>query len=71
MNTPYKTSPYKFISSAVKDAYNFCHSQTRINIKFVFGMLMNRWTVPRTPIPLNMSIKKYTWYVFDDVCTLG
>ena len=55
-NTHYMTSPFKAISSGPRDAYNFYHSQIRINIECAFGMLINRWAVLRTPIPINISI---------------
>ena len=32
----------------------------RINIECAFGMLVNRWAVLRTPIPLNISLYKTT-----------
>ena len=57
MNTPYMTPPFKSISSGVKDAYNFYHSQVQINIECTFGILVNRWAVLRAPIPINVSIK--------------
>ena len=72
MNTLYMASPFKSISSGVKDAYNFYHSQVRINIKCAFGMSINRWEVIRTPIPINVSIKKqHLWYVLYAVFILG
>ena len=36
------------------------HSQIRINVECSFGMLVNRWAVLRSPIPLNISIQKTT-----------
>ena len=71
-NTPYMTSPCKAVSCGPKDAYNFYHSQIRINIECAFGMLVNRWAVLRTPIPINISIKKQLiWYVRYVVFTIG
>ena len=49
------TTPFKAVSSGPKDAFNFFHSQTRINIECAFGMLVNRWAVLKTPIPINVS----------------
>ena len=60
INTPYMTTPFKSVSGGYKDAFNFFHSQIRINIECAFGMLVNRWAVLRTPIPINVSIKKTT-----------
>ena len=50
VNTPYMTLPFKGVSGGVKDAYNFYHSQIRINIECAFGMLVNRWSLLRTPV---------------------
>ena len=60
MNTPYMTTPFKAVSSGPKDAFNFYHSQIRINMECAFGMLVNRWGVLHTPIAINISIKKTT-----------
>ena len=51
------TTPFKSVSAGYKDAFDFYHSQIRINIECAFGMLVNRWAVLRTPIPINVSIK--------------
>ena len=42
--------------SAAEDAYNFYHSQVRITIERVFGILVHRW--PILWRPLSMSILK-------------
>ena len=60
MNSPFMTTPFKAVSCGVRDAYNFYHSQLRINVECSFGMLVNRWAILRTPIPLNVSLKKTT-----------
>ena len=60
MNSPFMATPFKAVSSGVRDGYNFYHSQIRINIECAFGMLVNRWAVLRSPIPLNISICKTT-----------
>ena len=60
MNSPLMATPFKAVSSGVRDAYNFYHSQLRINIECAFGMLVNRWAILRTPIPLNISLYKTT-----------
>ena len=53
-------TPFKAVSSGVKDAYNFFQSQLRINIECAFGVLVNRWGILRSPIPLNISLEKTT-----------
>ena len=71
-SSPYTISPFKAISSGPRDAYNFYHSQIRINIEYAFGMLINRWALLRTPIPINISIKnQHHWYGFYVVFTIG
>ena len=55
--------PYKGAQFGPKDAYNFYHSQLRINIECAFGMLVHRWGVLRKPIPVNISINKTTHLV--------
>ena len=40
----------------------------RINIECVFGMLVNRWVVLRTPVPINVSIIKTTCMVHALCC---
>ena len=37
--------PYKGAQAGPKDAYNFLHSQLRINIECAFGMLVHRWYI--------------------------
>ena len=59
VNTTYTTAPFEALLSRTKDAYNFYHSQIIINIECAFGILINRWAVLRTPIPINISIKNY------------
>ena len=60
INAPYMTTPFKAVSSGVKDAYNFYQSQLRINIECAFGVLVHRWGVLRSPLPMNISLKKTT-----------
>ena len=72
VNTPCMTTHFEAVSSGPKDAYNYYHSQVRINIERAFGMLVNRWAVLRTPIPMNVSIiKQPVWYVLYDVYIIG
>ena len=63
INTPYMTLIFKAVMSGPKDASNIYHSQICINIECAFWMLVNRWAVLRTPIPINISIKKITLMV--------
>ena len=51
------TTPFKSFSAGYKDAFNFYHSQIQINVECAFGILVNRWAVLRTLIPINVSIK--------------
>ena len=60
MNCVYMTTLFKAVCGGTHDAYNFYHSQLRINIECAFGMLVNRWAILRTPIPMNVSIVKTT-----------
>lgn len=41
-----------------KDAYNFYHSQLRINIECAFGILVQRWGFLRMKAPINYTMKK-------------
>ena len=58
LNTPYMATPYPAVSGGTKDSYNFYHSQVRIRIECTFGMLTHRWSILRSAIPMNVSIKK-------------
>ena len=40
-NNMYMTVPFKNVSMGPKDAFNFYHSQIRINIECAFGMLVH------------------------------
>ena len=72
INTPYITSPFKVVSSGPKDAYNHYHYQMRIKIECAFGMLVNRWAVLQTPIPIHILIvKKHVWYVLYAIYIIG
>ena len=42
MNSPFMATPFKAVHEGIHDAYNFYHSQIRINIEYAFGMLVNR-----------------------------
>ena len=58
VNTSYFVVPFKAVSGGSKDAYNFYHSQLRINIECAFGMLVHRWGVLRKPIPMRVSLSR-------------
>jgi len=63
VNTPFMATPYKGSHSGPKDAYNFYHSQLRINIECAFGMLVHRWGVLRKPLPVNITVPRATQLV--------
>ena len=42
-NTSYMVTPYKGNVSVTEDAFNFYHSQLRIQIECAFGRLVHRW----------------------------
>lgn len=67
INTKWMVVPFKSVSSGPKDAYNFFHSQVRINIECAFGMLVHRWGILRKAIPMNISLVKTTSLVM--ACT--
>ena len=58
VNTGFMTTPFKSVSGGVLDAFNYYHSQVRINIECAFGTLIHRWGCLRKPIPVNISIAK-------------
>ena len=58
VNSPFMTTPFKNVSDGTCDAFNFHHSQLRINIECAFGMLVHKWGVLRKPFPVNVSIEK-------------
>lgn len=58
VNTPWMVTPFKASPSGPKDAFNFYHSQVRINIECAFGMLVHRWGILRKAIPMGISLAK-------------
>ena len=58
LNSTFMATPYSGVSGGSKDAYNFFHSQLRIQIECAFGMLTHRWAILRSAIPMQVSIKK-------------
>jgi DDE superfamily endonuclease len=60
INTPFMATPHSATTGGSKDAYNFYHSQLRINIECAFGRLVARWSILRSAIPQNITIAKTT-----------
>lgn len=58
INSPYMCTPWRNVTSGVKDAMNYFHSQLRINIECAFGVLVHRWGCLRKSLPMNLSVKK-------------
>jgi DDE superfamily endonuclease len=58
INSPFLATPYSGTKGGIKDAYNFYHSQLRINIECAFGRFVHRWGILRSPIPQNITLKK-------------
>jgi hypothetical protein len=59
LNTSYMTTPYAAVSGGSKDAaYNFYHSQLRIRIECTLGIFTHRWSILRSAIPMNVSVRK-------------
>ena len=50
--------------NTAKDNYNFYHSQLGINVECAFGMLVQRWSILRRPLPAAMGIHKITALTF-------
>jgi hypothetical protein len=45
INSSYMATPFSSVSGGSKDAYNFYHSQLRINIECAFGRFVHRWSI--------------------------
>jgi DDE superfamily endonuclease len=58
VSTPYMATPYKNVKGGSKDDYNFYHSQVRIKIECVFGMLVQRWGILKRPLSAKVTPKK-------------
>ena len=48
------------MSPGSNDAFNFYHSQVRIRVECSFGMLVHRWAILRSPMPVNIPLRKVT-----------
>ena len=51
-------TPYSGTKGGTRDAYNFYHSQLRINIECAFGRFVHRWAVFRAPMQQNVTLEK-------------
>jgi hypothetical protein len=59
LNSTYMATPFVGVGlDQDADAYNFYHSQLRIRIECAFGMLTERWSILRRPMPRNITVKK-------------
>jgi DDE superfamily endonuclease len=58
LNSSFMATPFSHKSDKTKDAYNFYHSQLRINIECAFGRFVHRWSVLCAAIPMNITIAK-------------
>ena len=57
----YMVTPFKCVEQDVyKDAYNFYHSQVRINVECSLGQLVQHWSILHKAIPLKKLTKKTT-----------
>ena len=59
LNAPFMATPYSGASVSIsKDAYNFYHSQLRIQIECAFGKFTQRWGILRSTFPKNVTLTK-------------
>ncbi len=58
LNSQYMATPYKNISNASRDSYNYYNSQLRICVEFAFGMFTNRWRFLCALLPIGLSITR-------------
>jgi DDE superfamily endonuclease len=64
VNNGFFMTPFKSVKSGVKDAFNFYHSQLRINIECAFGMFVGRWGILRKALPKSMGLRKINALTF-------
>jgi DDE superfamily endonuclease len=57
-NSAYMVTPFKGSRGESHDAYNFYHSQLRIQVECAFGRLVHRWGILRRPISMQVGIRK-------------
>ena len=60
VSNEHMVTPCKNISSRSKDACDFYHSQVRICVECAFGMLVHRWAILQSPMPVNIPLRKVT-----------
>jgi DDE superfamily endonuclease len=59
LNVPFMATPFAGRSiSKSKDAYNYYHSQLRIEIECSFGKFTQRWGILRSALPKKITVKK-------------
>jgi hypothetical protein len=59
LNTTFMATPYSGgAATGSKDAYNFYHSQLRIQIECAFGKFTQRWGILRSAMPKKVLLKK-------------
>jgi DDE superfamily endonuclease len=58
INMEFLATPYSGTKGGSRDAYNFYHSQLRINIECTFGRFVQRWGILQMAMPLNVSLAK-------------
>ena len=52
------SAPFPNTSLGPRDAYNYYHSQVRINIECVFGVLTTIWRLLKFPVSAQISINR-------------
>jgi hypothetical protein len=57
-NSAYLVTPYKAARGESQDAFNFYHSQLRIQVECAFGRLVHRWGILRRPMSMHTGVKK-------------
>ena len=55
VNTLFMVTPFKSVD-VDQDHYNFYHSQVQINIECAFGMVVQRWSILRRPLPAVIGV---------------
>ena len=51
-------TPYAAVSGGSKDAYNFNHLQLQTQIECTFGIFTHQWSILRSAILMNVSVRK-------------
>ncbi len=58
LNAPYIATPYSGALSRSKDAYNFYHLQSQIQIECAFGDFSQLWCILWSVLPKRATVKK-------------